>query len=143
MLPSLKHVSIYGTEMSDYPRFLDSQHAPTLEHLHLRETVGLRNFSAAASLKSLSLRCSPSGALLPSIMSLRMLTMSGSSCGALLPNAIHRPLLESFTVMLDDPQSPLAAIVTPRLVYFSYIPRKLTVTWSQMFTDLENKFLNF
>ncbi|KAI5995751.1 hypothetical protein F5J12DRAFT_915049 [Pisolithus orientalis] len=123
MLPPLKHVSIYGTEMSDYPRFLDSQHAPTLEHLHLRETVGLHNFSAAASLKSLSLRCSPSGALLPSIMSLRMLTMSGSSCGALLPNTIHMPLLESLTVMLDDPQSLLAAI-------------------SQMFADLENKFLN-
>ncbi|KAI6155722.1 hypothetical protein BKA82DRAFT_991253 [Pisolithus tinctorius] len=142
MFPSLKHVSIYVTQKLDYPPFLHSQNAHVLEHLDLGNNIGLDNFSVAASLKSLRLRCSPLTAPLPSITSLRMLTMTGSSCGALHPDSIHLPLLESLTVMLEDPQSFLAAIVAPNLGYFSYSPLQLTTRWSGIFTDLSDKFPN-
>ncbi|KIO14558.1 hypothetical protein M404DRAFT_991319 [Pisolithus tinctorius Marx 270] len=141
MFPSLKRVAILTTRSFNSPSFLDLQHIHMLEHLDLGEGIRLDNFSAAASLKSLRLECFVLLApLLPSIASLRTLTISGSGRGALRPGSIHFPLLESLTVALDCPESFLAAIVTPRLGYFSWSSRRSSDYWSEIFVDLKGKF---
>ncbi|KAI5989653.1 hypothetical protein F5J12DRAFT_864190 [Pisolithus orientalis] len=143
MFSSLKRVTIHITQQSDYPPFLGPQHAHTLEDLDLEEGIRVDNLSAAASLKSLRLKYSLLMApRLPSIMSLRALTICGSNCGALLPESIHLPLLETLTVALDDPQSFLLAIVTPRLGYFMWSSPTADVSWSKTFAGLGGKFPN-
>ncbi|KAI6155684.1 hypothetical protein BKA82DRAFT_17447 [Pisolithus tinctorius] len=133
-------VTIYTKQKPDYPSLLDPQHVHMLEHLGLGEDIRLDDFSAAANLKSLRLRCSQLGErLLLLIMSLRTLTTLPISWNAVLfSDSVHSSFLEPLSVVLKDPR----AIMIPRLGHFKWSPLEFSACWSTIFADLEGKFPN-